>query len=241
MGHQRKKKNLQPRGAIVGIAKMAAVAAACALATPLAQAAGHFDVDDAGTLDPGQCQYETWWERSGVEPVDGFHFGPTCRVGPVELGLNFDRFSALGQLSTAIGPQLKWTFFGQAADAPLSAALSAGLVFDTTHGGRAGGQAVVPVTWQASNSLQIHVNLGADWTAGSGARTPRGGLAGEWALNDALSLIAERDRAFGAWTSRVGARFSFTPLISLDLSASRTGPAGVRGFAIGLNHAFSVR
>ena len=26
-------------------------------------AAGHFDIDDAGTLDPGQCQYEVWVGR----------------------------------------------------------------------------------------------------------------------------------------------------------------------------------
>jgi len=61
----------------------------------------------------------------------------------------------------------------------------------------------------------------------------------EWALNDAVSLIAERNRASGAWTSRVGGRFSLTPLISVDVSASRTGPQGIRGFVVGLNREFT--
>jgi hypothetical protein len=54
-----------------------------------------------------------------------------------------------------------------------------------------------------------------------------------------VSLIAERNRAFGLWTSRAGVRLSLTPLISIDVSAARTGPEGVRSFVIGLNHEFS--
>jgi hypothetical protein len=48
----------------------------------------------------------------------------------------------------------------------------------------------------------------------------------------------ERNRAFGSWTSRLGARVSITPLISIDLSAARTGPGGARSFSVGLNHEF---
>jgi len=212
---------------------------AVVLASVGAQAGGHFDVDDAGTLDPGQCQYEAWWGRTGPEPVTVLHVGPACRVGPVELGLNLDRLSAGGVRSVVAGPQLKWNFFGPAADAPLSAALSVGAAFDLTRGGRAGGQLVLPVTWRPTGSLQIHANLGADWATGTGARTPRGGLAAEWALDDKVSLIAERSRASGLWASRIGGRFSLTPLISVDVSASRTGPQRVRGFVVGLNHEFS--
>ena len=214
----------------------------CALWGMGAQAAGHFDVDDAGTLDPGQCQYETWWGRTGTEPVTGFHVGPACRIGPVELGLNLDRLSAQGVHTVTGGPQLKWTFLGQAGDAPFSAAVSMGTVSDLRRGGRMGGQFVVPVTWRPTGSLQVHANLGADWALGTGLRTPRGGMAVEWALNDTVSLIAERNRAAGVWTSRIGGRFSLTPLISVDVGASRSrlpGERGVTGFVIGLNHEFT--
>ncbi len=214
--------------------------AACGLwAGASAHAAGHFDIDDAATLDPGQCQYETWWGRTGPEPVIGFHLGPACRIGPVELGFNLDRLSTLGVRTVTGGPQIKWNFFGPAPDATWSAAVSAGTVSDFRTGGRTGGQLVLPVTWRPTPELQIHANLGADWAPGTGQRTARGGLACEWALNDTLSLIAERSRVSRLWTSRVGARLNLTPLISLDLSASRTGPQGVRGVVIGLNHEFS--
>ncbi|WP_242630908.1 hypothetical protein [Variovorax paradoxus] len=214
--------------------------AACALASAGAQAGGHFDIDDAGTLDAGRCQYEAWWGRTGPEPVTVLHAGPSCRVGPVELGLNIDRFSVEGVHSVTVGPQLKWNFFGPAADAPLSAAISLGAVFDVTRGGRAGGQLVLPVTWRPLDRLQVHANIGADWATGTGARTPRGGLAAEWALDEKVSLIAERSRASGVWTSRIGWRFGLTPLISLDVSASRTGAGsrGVNGFVVGLNQEF---
>jgi hypothetical protein len=157
----------------------------------------------------------------------------------VELGFNIDRISVAGEHSHVFGPQLKWTFLGQESEAPWSAALSMSASAERPrHGGRSGGQFVVPVTWRASDSLQVHANLGADWATGTGLRTGRGGLAGEWALNSTVSLIAERNRAFGAWTSRVGARFSLTTLISIDISAARTGPEGVRSFTVGLNHEF---
>lgn len=209
------------------------------LAAATAQAGGHFDVDDAGTLDPGQCQYEFWGTRVRSEHGTLWHLGPACRVGPFEIGLNIDRISISGDTVHALGPQVKWTFLGQGPEARWSAAVSVSLVSQLPRrGGRSGGQFVVPVTWRATDRLTVHANLGADWATGSGAHTGRGGLAGEWALNETLSLIAERNRAFGLWTSRVGARISITPLISIDLSAARTGPSGVRSFTVGVNHEF---
>jgi len=209
-----------------------------ALVAASARAGGHFDVDDAGTLDPGQCQYETWAGRIGSEPVSVAHLGPACRVGPVELGLNIDRYSAPDGRTTTLGPQLKWTFLGQDPEARLAAAVSASATFDLTHGGRAGGQLVVPVSWRVVDPLWLHANFGADWATGTGTRTGRVGLAGEWALNERVSLIVERSKSFELWTSRAGLRFNLTPLVSIDVSTSRTGPGGVYGFVIGLNHEF---
>jgi len=202
-------------------------------------AAGHFDIDDAGTLDPGQCQYEVWGGRFGTAPVTDYHVGPACRVGPVELGFNIDRASVPGDKAYGAGPQLKWTFMGEQEDSRLSAALFFSAVWDATHGGRAGGQFVVPVTWHPLESLYVNANLGYDWTPGSGERTGRGGLQGAWAVHDKLYLVFERFRAFDTWTSRAGVRFNLTPTISVDLSAARSGPDGVRGYAIGLNQVFS--
>ena len=203
-----------------------------------ARAGGHFDVDDAGTLDPGQCQYEVWGGRFGVDKVTDYHPGPACRVGPVELGLNIDRFSVPGEHAYVLGPQVKWTFLGQNPEARLVAAVSGGLSFDVTRGGHTGKQLVLPVSWHALDSLWIHANIGADWATDTGERSGRGGLQAEWALDDSVSLIFERFRSFGVWTSRGGLRYSITPLISIDISAARSGPQGVWGYVIGLNHEF---
>ena len=216
--------------------------AAAALWAVSARAGGHFDVDDAGTLDVGQCQYEAWGSRVGKgAAIRGLHLGPACRVGPVEVGLGVDLLATRGERTvTYAGPQLKWTFYGQDPDARLAAALSASATFDVTRGGRTGGQFVIPLTWRALDKLQLHANFGADWMPGTGARTRRGGVQAEWAFSERVSLIAERNRAFDVWTSRVGARFSLTPLVSVDVSAARIGRGAQRqrGFMIGLNHEF---
>lgn len=223
-----------------GNAARCASAALCLLAAAAAQAGGHFDVDDAGTLAPGECQYEVWGGRlRGDAPASFQHVGPSCRVGAVELGLNADRSAPRGGGSERFfGPQLKWTFFGQDADAPLSAALAGGASFDVRHGGRAGGQVVVPMTWQATSQWSFNVNVGGDWTPGRGERTVRTGLGGQWMPNDTFALVAERNRAYTLWTSRIGARINLTPHTSLDLSVARTGPQGVRSAIVGLNQVF---
>ncbi|MDM0012509.1 TonB-dependent receptor [Variovorax sp. J22P168] len=201
-------------------------------------AAGHFDVDDAATLDPGQCQYELWGGRFGAVKATEYHLGPSCRVGPVELGLNLDRASVPGEYAVGFGPQLKWTFMGEAPESRLQAALYLAATWDVTRGGRTGGQFTVPVSWHALDPLWLNLNLGYDWSPGNGERTGRGGLQGNWAFNDTVSLVVERFKAFDNWTSRAGLRFNLTPTISLDLSAARSGPDGVRGYAIGLNQVF---
>lgn len=214
------------------------IAAALVSLASASHAGGHFDVDDAGTLDPGRCQYEVWGGRFGESKVTDYHFGPACRVGPVELGLNIDRYSTHGEHAYFLEPQVKWTFLGQDPEARLAAAVSAAMTFDATRGGHTGGQLVIPVSWRALDSLWIHANAGVDWATSTGERTGRGGLQAEWALNDTVSLIFERFRAIGAWTSRGGMRWSLNPSISIDLSASRSGPQGIWGYAIGLNHEF---
>ncbi|WP_261802446.1 hypothetical protein [Variovorax sp. PAMC28562] len=215
---------------------LAGAALLCLLHAGSALAGGHLDVDDAGTLDRGQCLVETWGGRSGAVPVNALHVGPTCRVGPIELGVNLDRTSNPGTYYA--GPQVKWTWFGQEADARFSGAVSANATFDRTHHGKPGRQLVFPFTLVATPNWQIHANIGADWATVTGERTFRRGLGTEWALNEAVSLLAERNRAFDAWTTRIGARFNFTPFTSLDVTTSRTGPEHARGFYVGLNHEF---
>ena len=61
-------------------ARRLAWALAALVASGAATAGGHLDVDDSATLDPGQCQYEAWVGRTGIEPIKVWHLGPACRM-----------------------------------------------------------------------------------------------------------------------------------------------------------------
>ena len=56
--------------------------------------------------------------------------------------------------------------------------------------------------------------------------------------NDLLTVLAERIKFGGEWTSRLGSRFTLGDTLSIDLSAARVGPRAARVFAVGLNHEF---
>lgn len=199
-------------------------------------AGGHFDVDDATVLDPGHCQVETWLTRAPALAGTLVHVGPSCRVGPVELGVNVDRLSLGGARRTLLGPQFKWVID------PLVDKISAGVAwsaaYDLTNRGRPTQTAYVPVTWWAAEKLWVHANLGVDRLE-TGPRWRRQGLAGEWAASEKVSVIAERVKIVGDWTSRLGGRLNVTDALSIDLSAARTGPRGERVYVVGLNQDFA--
>ena len=211
-----------------------------------AGAAGHFDVDDAGTLDAGQCLVEVWAGRLRSPAELNFqHVGGAWAVGAVELGFNVDRGSAPGSAAAMlVGPQIKWNFWGREPEATWSAAAALATSVDARHGGRAGGQLLLPLSWRASDRLEVLVNAGADWATGTGVATARGGAALAWTFNEHITLIAERNRAVDLWTSRLGARIVVAPLTTIELSASRSGRTDdgrLRGIVIGLNREFSRR
>lgn len=220
------------------------VLAGCLLLVAQARAAGHFDVDDAGTLDPGQCLVETWAGRLRSPADMNFqHLGGACAAGPVELGFNLDRTASPGAgAAVYAGPQVKWNFWGREPEATWSAAAALVANVDLRHGGRAGGQFLLPVGWRASEQVNVLFNAGVDWATGTGAATGRGGAALEWTLTEHLTLIGERNRAFDQWTSRLGARMTVAPLTTIEVSVSRSGRTGdgrQYGVVIGLNREFS--
>jgi len=213
-----------------------AVAGLTFLTVPAHAAGGHFDVDDATVLDPGHCQYETWVVRAPAAGATVAHIGPGCRVGPVEVGVNLDRWSVAGNSRTLLGPQLKWVVD------PLAGKLSAGLAwsafYDLTNHGRPAQTLYAPFTWWAAEKLWVHANIGLDRDA-EGTRWRRQGLSGEWAASDKFTLIAERVKIVGDWTSRFGGRFNVSETLSVDLSAARFGPRGERVYVIGVNQEFA--
>lgn len=208
-------------------------AASLAVFTAAAHAAGgHFDVDDATVLDPGHCQYEAWLVRAPSASGTAAHLGPGCRVGPVEVGVNIDRVRLAGNNRTLLGPQLKWVVD------PLVDKLSVGVAWsascDLTNHGPVAQTAYVPVTWWVAEKFWLHANLGTDRDF-AGTRWRRQGLSGEWAASDRFTVIGERVKIVGDWTSRLGGRVNLSSTLSVDLSAARNGPRGERVYVVGLN------
>lgn len=201
-----------------GIA-LCALTAALILPGPARATGGHHAVDDAAMLDAGQCQIETWVDRETGGARTLLHAGPACRVGAVELGLNLDRVQLDGARTTSVaGAQIKWA-------RTLSGGWSAGLVFGVAGQDGAprylGSTVVVPVTWQVTESLLAHVNVGRDFRRGQ-ADTNRAGLALEWAPLSAWSFVAERFREGSVNFWRAGSRWAFTPTLNIDLSRARS-------------------
>ena len=220
-------------------ARLAAVAT-LGLGASLAHAAGgHHAVDDATILDEGQCQLSAWSERERQGARTLYHLEPGCRVGPVELSLGLEHQSEnhIGRTRNA-SPQLKWAL-------PLHDRLSVGVVAQAhwqseplTSLHAAGSTLLVPLTWHASDSVKLHLNLGRDFMRHA-PDTTRAGAALEWTPTAQWSFVAERFResTFNHW--RLGVRWMVTPDLSIDLSQARGDHGSVPAWGtLGVTWAF---
>lgn len=197
---------------------LGSLAALLATALPVRAAGGHHAVDDAALLDPGQCQIETWLDHETGGARMLLHAGPACRVGAVELGLNLDRVRLDGSGTTTVaGAQLKWA---RAIGDGWSTGVVVALAGQDRSPRYLGSGLVVPVTWQATEALLTHVNVGRDFRHGE-PDTNRAGVALEWAALNTWSFVAERFREGGANFWRAGARWSLTPSTNVDLSRAQ--------------------
>jgi hypothetical protein len=190
-----------------------------------AQAAGgHHAVDDAAILEPSQCLIEAWADRESGGGRTLLHLGPACRVGAVELGLNFDRTHGTATDSvTAVGPQIKWA---RALDEHFSAGVVAWTAWIDRSPGHIGSTVVIPLTWQPVETVLVHLNAGRDFRRHDDDRS-RVGAALEWAPLPAWLFVVERFRESRTDFWRMGARWAVTPSLYIDLSRA----CGVGGSA----------
>jgi len=213
-----------------------AVSLCCAWATTADAVGGHFAVDDATILDVGQCQVETWLERT-ASASELLHVGPACRVGPVEVGINADRAQAKGHSPvTFAGPQVK-------AVTALADQLNIGVVAVAAWQGqsphRVAASLYAPLSVRVLPSVRLHANVGRDWVE-HGPTTSRAGLALEWQAHDRVALIGEGFRQFGANFARSGVHWE-AGAVSVDLSRAFGASARASGWwTLGFNWAFDV-
>lgn len=208
------------------------IAFTLALAGPAASAmGGHFDVDDADVLAPGRCQVELWAVRGEVARIA--HIGPACRVGPLEIGVHFERLSGEERSDRVVGVQLK-------AAAHWLADVQVGVVAAAS---RATTEDVslltlfAPVTWSLGADVRLNGSLGVDHLSTRGS-TVRAGIGGEWAFHEHVTLLAERLRAFDETLTRLGIRIVLGEQTSIDFSGARISGSGNRVWGLGLNVEF---
>jgi len=208
---------------------------ACVVASSAQAAGGHHAVDDAAILDQGQCQLETWFEHFPSAGARVWHVGPACRVAAIELGLNFDALrNDRGHRTNVAGAQVKWAH-------SLGERLAVGVVVAAAwqdhapHG--VGSSVVIPLTWQATEVLQVHVNAGRDFLTGA-PDARRGGIAGEWAASPQWSFVAERFRELHLDRWRFAVRYSLNANISVDLSRAQGLGSAPSSWTVGLNWVF---
>ena len=204
-----------PRGALF--------AAWCVLSLCVQAAGGHHAVDDAAVLDEGKCKLELWAERETGGARSLHHVGTGCRVGPVELSLNLDKEKqATVDAATSVGPQVKWVY---ALNEVVSVGAVASARFNSQSPRYVSSTLVLPLTWRATDTLSAHLNWGRNFLRDGGGQ-PRGGVSLEWAPVSDVSLVAERFREAANNSTRVGARYTLTPEVKLDISRARSLNAG---------------
>ena len=204
-----------------------------------ALAGGHFTVDDAALLDPGQCQIDGWVEHESRADRRLAHVGPSCGLGPVEVGLGWDRSRVqAADAPMATGAYVKWA-------AGISDAVSVGAAvagnWQAATPRHAGTTVVIPLSWRINDALQTHFNIGRDYVRG-GANANRAGVAVEWRPAARWLVIAEQFRQSEASFARVGLRWEPTQALSIDLSrADRWSGPSSAWWTLGIAWAFEQR
>lgn len=166
-------------------------------------------------LEPRQCEVELWADRFRGAAQGLVHLGGGCRLGGLEWATSLDRATARGESTiVAAGVQAKWA-------RPVFESVSAGWVLAASYQATAprgvtGGSALIPVTWQAADTLMLHANVGRDFRRG-GADTNRGGAAIQWSPMADWSFVAERYQESSAQFWRAAARYTIMPDVTIDL------------------------
>lgn len=223
-------------------ALLAGLAGACHAGRPLV-------TEDAGVLDPGECELESYLGRSH-EPA-----APDTTLGSAQIGcgaLEGTQLALLHQRSRSDAARTRsWTLAGKTRlvdggdDAPSwTLAWGLGQHDDGSGAGLRTDQASLNgvVSWPLAKDLHLHGNLG--WSHSRVAHQSRTSwaVALEHATTDSLDLMGELfddDRSRAPWL-QLGLRWAVVPeRLWLDASQGwQGGGTRARAFTLGLRLAF---
>ena len=219
------------------------VAYPLALLSGLAQASGHYVVDDTALIDTHSCELELWREWHDGAQLNGL--APTCRLdGRWQLSLEAQRESADGEHHNHYGVALK-TLWREIDEHGYGLGLVLAAEYNASEKEWAEYQAVVPFScgWEA---LALHLNLGVSHLphAGDGVRQRAAiwGMGLDYGVHARVNLIAEvsgEDRRGRHPLAQLGPRVALANGIELDLTYGRTlGGERDHHLALGLIWAF---
>lgn len=204
--------------------------------SPLAYAAGgHHAVDDAATLEAGACKVEGWASNHRGDSR-GVHAGTGCAIGPIEVSLGLDRDREDGATTRAYGLQFKWATEVREG---VSLGLSAAPGWQRGADPRYQGTAVMGLaTWQTTETVRLHANLGRH-LAHRAADETRGGVSADWTFHPQWQVMGERYRLDGGHFARAGLRWMPAKGWSVDASrAHHLRGSGASGWTLGLTREF---
>lgn len=196
--------------------------------------------DDAGTVGADRCQVESWLERESVNSTRTLVFAPACGLGDsVEIGLELARTVPDNGRQFEGSLSLKWVDPAWKAG-PLNWGVKAWHGMAHSHQAPAWtattSGAMGVMTWNASDTVALHGNLGFEKDHASQTTEPLANLALSWTPAPALSLVAEMMAVRHNRTQRnIGARWWLLPeRVALDVTTGRgTGTNPTRTTTVG--------
>lgn len=226
-------------------AAAAALVAATATAWPGSALAGRpLDTDDAAIIPRGTCQLESFARRVGrgdeVGPRRDVGIAPSCNPfgwGELLVGAERDAIGQPGPVTygvvqvKAVPVPVSRTQAGWGFTAAIDEGFAQGQGRPAARVGVLNGIASVPV----ASAVQIDANLGwiHEWAPAANGRRDHlaWGLAGEWAISPAWTLVAERVGASRqGFRTQVGWLVAVSPRVTLDGALGRRRQPGDRAF-----------
>ncbi|MCC5869495.1 MAG: hypothetical protein JJU27_13400 [Gammaproteobacteria bacterium] len=187
-----------------------AVLSVVVLPFPLWAAGGHYPVDDADIAEPGQVLVETWLTRVNSNNSEFAVLPAVSFGGALGLTAGVYRLREDGESFTRLEPEAKYLLPWSHPDG-LTSAISLAAGFED---GRLEDWLLnLPVSYALDDAISVHANVGwlrlRDRDAGNLDRLFTG-VAGEWAVNEAIAVIGQlyREGAEEEPEAQLGFRFA---------------------------------
>ena len=180
---------LEPRGTMKPAYHIACAIAAC----PLAASAegGAYQVDDAGIVDSGVVQVESWY-ISASHDHQAMVVNPAYQLLPdTEFSLQTTHDYSAGDRTDSAAPEVKYQWLKASEPGGISSAIAVGFTYTFDQEQITGGYLYVPVTFNLTDQLEISADLGGGYARTADQHVVTWGIGGTYHATEMLSFIGE--------------------------------------------------